>query len=99
MKKRILRTVSYFLTIVLVSFIATSAVFYVKLNRSHDKLEDAVRLESEAISAIKEGNLLLACRALVKAQNNLKNADFSSGDTLGLVHSSSIEICSKINKN
>ena len=98
MKKRVLRTISYFLTILLVSFIATSAIYYVKLSRSHDKLEVVITKENEALLEMKKGNVLLACKAIVSAQNSLKNADFASGDTLSLIHSSSVEVCAKINK-
>ena len=98
MKKRVLRTISYFLTILLVSFIATSAIFYVKLSRSHDKLEQVILKQNEAFLEMKEGHLLSACKAIVSAQNSLKNADFASEDTLAFIHTSSVEICAKINK-
>jgi cell division protein YceG involved in septum cleavage len=99
MKKRFLRTVSYFLTIILISLITTSAVFYVKLFRSHDKLEEIVRLENQAMIEIKNGQFLYACKTIIAAKNTLKNADYASDDMLGLIHSSSIEICNKANKN
>lgn len=99
MKKRVIRTISYFITILFVSSIATSALFFVKLSRSHDKLENTIRLQNQAILEIRDGKIMLACKSLISAKNSLKNADYADEDTLGLVYSSSIEICNKINKN
>ena len=96
MKRKKLKLINLILVGTTLAGIATAGIIYAKTLNSHFELEHSLRLENLAVIALNNNNKLLACKALQESKNALDEADFHAKDLVGMVHSSSTEVCEKV---